>query len=187
MVKQRKQMAVLLLILFAACGVLGFVSLSSKEEAEAMAEEGFVVNDIEADEATKLIFTNSTGTYSLRKEEEKWILEEDKTAEVDETEVTRLLAAVAPLRSADRIEQAEDLSLYGLDSPVRTIMVSNSEKNSTILVGDFNEITDTYYICLEEDTSTVYTAEYDTVSAFEVQTEDLIIEPDEEETTEEAE
>ena len=99
----------------------------------------------------------------------------------------RLLAAVAPLRSADRIEQAEDLSLYGLDSPVRTIMVSNSEKNSTILVGDFNEITDTYYICLEEDTSTVYTAEYDTVSVFEVQTEDLIIEPDEEETTEEAE
>lgn len=187
MKKQKKQMAVLLLILLAACGVLGFVSISSKEETETIAEEGFIVNDIEADEATKLIFTNSTGTYSLRKEEEEWVLEEDKTADVNETEVTRLLAAVAPLRSADRIEQVEDLSLYGLDSPVRTIMVSNGEKNSTILVGDFNEITDTYYICLEEDTSTVYTAEYDTVSTFEVQAEDLTIAPTEAETTEEAE
>lgn len=186
MEKQKKQLAVLLLILIAACVVFGLLSSSSKKESETVSEEeSFVVNDIEADQATKLIFTNSIGTFSLRKDAEEWVLEEDKTADIDEAQVTKLLETVAPLHSSDRIEEVEDLKLYGLDTPVRTIMVSDGEKNSTILVGDFNELTNTYYICLEEDTSTIYTTDYNTVNTFEVQEEDLIIAQAEEETTEE--
>lgn len=186
MEKQKKQLAVLLLILIAACVVFGLLSSSSKKESETVSEEeSFVVNDIEADQATKLIFTNSIGTFSLRKDAEEWVLEEDKTADIDEAQVTKLLETVAPLHSSDRIEEVEDLKLYGLDTPVRTIMVSDGEKNSTILVGDFNELTNTYYICLEEDTSTIYTTDYNTVNTFEVQEEDLIITQVEEETTEE--
>lgn len=183
MEKQKKQLIALLVILIAAVILFLLLSHSSNEESEAAStEESYVVNDLEAANVTKLIFTNSAATISLTKVSDEWVFEDDKTIDIDESVVEDLLEEVAPLSSENRIENVEDLSIYGLDSPARTIMVSDGEQTCTILVGDFNEITSTYYICTEEELRTVYTAEYNTVYAFEVTVDDLTAEEIETET-----
>jgi hypothetical protein len=185
MEKQKKQLLAMLVILIAAVIIFFAVSKTSNDdEEENLEEETYTVNDIEAEDVTRLIFTNSSDTVSLTKSDDEWIYEDDKSIDIDESAVEDLVDKVSPLKSEDCIENVDDLSVYGLDTPVRTIMVSNGDKTNTILVGDYNDITDTYYICFETDTSKVYTADYDTVYAFEVSVDDLTAEEEIETETE---
>ena len=73
----------------------------------------------------------------------------------------------------------EDASIYGLTEPTMTILVSDGTTSYTVLVGDYNDVTGTQYICLENDMSTVYTTSSYTVSDFEGGIDDLIVEEEE--------
>lgn len=183
MEKQKKQLFGLLAVLVVA--VIAFFGLSKfsvADETEASEDEAYTVNAIEADNVTGFIFTNTNDTVSLTKDGDEWIYESDKSLDLDESKVSSLISNVAPLTSQDCIENVDDLSVYGLDNPVRTIVISDGDNTCTIFVGDFNDMTDTYYICLESDMNTVYTAEYNTVYAFETSVDDLVAEEEETET-----
>ena len=156
--------------------------MSDEDETEEAVS--YTVTDLEAENVSKLVFTNDTGTYTLTKQEDgTWTYEGDKTLDMDETAVESLISKVSALTSEDKIEQVEDVSGYGLDEPAITILVSDGINSYTLLVGDYNDVTYTYYICLENDVETVYTTTSYSISSFQNGIDSLVAE--EEETTEE--
>ncbi len=181
--KQKKQLLLLLLVLILAIVTFLFVS-KMPDEDETEEAISYTITDLEAENVSKLVFTNDTGTYTLTKQEDgTWTYEGDKTLAMDETAVENLISKVSALTSEDKIEQVEDVSEYGLDEPVITILVSDGTNSYTMLVGDYNDVTYTYYVCLENDMETVYTTTSYSISSFQNGVDSLIAE--EEETTEE--
>ena len=96
-----------------------------------------------------------------------------------------MVGKVASLTSENKIENVEDIAQYGLDAPSLTILVSDGTTSYTILIGDYNETTYTYYMCLESDKSTVYTTNSVTITSFKSNTlEDITAEEETETETE---
>jgi hypothetical protein len=186
MEKQKKQLIAMLAVLVVA--VVAFFAVSKISKAQDEAEEEtveYAVNDLDGDAVTRLIFTNSTaGTISLSKVGDEWIYEDDKTVDIDESEVESLIGKVAGLTSENKIENVTDLSQYGLDEPTGTIMISDGTNSCTILVGSYNSMMTANYICLESDKTTVYTTKNSYVSAFEVTVDDITAEEETETETE---
>ena len=166
MEKQKKQLIGLLAVLIVA--VIAFVVISKLPDGEESEDkENYVVTTLDADAVTKLVYTNESGTVSLTKSGSDWICEEDKGVDIDEDTVNNMVGKVASLTSENRLENITDVSQYGLDDPTLKILISDGSDSYTLFVGDYNETTYTYYLCLESDMSTVYTTQSGTISDFQ--------------------
>ena len=191
MEKQKKQLIGLLAVLIVA--VIAFVVISKLPDGEESEDkETYAVTALDADAVTKLVYTNESGTVSLTKNGSEWICEEDKSVDIDEDTVNNMVSKVASLTSENKLENVTDVSQYGLDDPTLKILISDGSDSYTLFVGDYNETTYTYYLCLESDMSTVYTTQSGTISDFQNNTlAELTAEPetqtDAETATEEAE
>ncbi len=179
--KQKKQLLLLLPVLIIAIVALVLV-LRMPEEEEAEDITTYTVTDLGAENVTKLVFTNETGTFTLTKQEDTWTYEEFPDIDLDEDAVNAMVSQVASLSSENCIEKVTDLIPYGLREPAITILVSDGTTSDTILVGDYNDITATQYICLESDKETIYTTTMETVEPFAYSIDSVIAA--EEETTE---
>lgn len=182
MEKQKKQLLLLAGILIVALAAFLIVSkLPDEEETEETIK--YHVTDLDESAVTKLVYTNENETITLAKTDDQWQCQEDKTVDIDEDTVESMIGKIASYSSENKIENVEDISVYGLDEPILTLLISDSSTSYTLLVGDYNETTYTYYMCLENDMTTVYTVKSADISVFRNNTlEDLIAE---EETTEE--
>mgnify|MGYP002424649232 CR=1 FL=1 len=110
----------------------------------------------------------------MTKNAQEWIYDNDSSLDMDEDKVTELIQTVAPLNSENRIEEVENLEMYGLAEPALTILVSDGEEVCTMMIGDLNEMTGTYYLCLEGKESVIYDVNPQIVSAFGTTLEDLV-------------
>ena len=185
MEKQKKQLLGLLVILIVA--VIAFIIVKNlpEDEEEEDAAASYEVTNLNTDDVTKLVYTNENGTLTLNKNGDEWTCEEDRSVDIDEDTVNTMVGKVAALTSENRIENVEDISQYGLDNPSLTILVSDGTTSYTLLIGDYNETTYTYYMCLESDKSTVYTTQSVTISVFQNNTlEDLTAQEETENATE---
>lgn len=183
MTKQKKQLLLLALMLVLAIAVFAIVSRLPEEE-ETEETETYTVTDLDEEAVNKLTFTNETGTYTFSRTDDIWSYEGDKTLDIDEEKVEKMISKVAALSSENRMEEVEDLSLYGLDEPEITILVSDGTTSYTLFVGDYNDITYTQYLCLESDMKTVYTTTAYQISSFKNGIDDLIVVEEESETEE---
>lgn len=175
MERQKKQLAVLTVILIAAVIILiVLLKYFDKASEDASEENHFTINNIQADKVIRFAFTNSAGTVSLTKNAQEWIYDNDSSLDMDEDKVTELIQTVAPLDSENRIEEVENLEMYGLAEPALTILVSDGEEVCTMMIGDLNEMTGTYYLCLEGKESVIYDVNPQIVSAFGTTLEDLV-------------
>ena len=181
MEKQKKQLLLLAGALILVIAAWFGVSLIPEEE-EAEETMSYQVSDLEEDAVTKLTYTNEQGTLSFAKEGEEWLYEADKSVDIEESTIEKMVGKLASYSSENQITGVEDISIYGLNEPKYTILLSDGTTSYTMFVGDYNATTYTYYMCLESDTSTVYTVQSADVSVYENVLEDLIVE--EEETTE---
>lgn len=182
MERQKKQLAVLAVALIAVVIIL-IVLLKYFDKAEDVSGENhFVINNIQAEKVIRFAFTNTEGTVSLTKNAQEWIYDNNSSLDMDEDKVAELIQIVAPLESENRIEEVENLEMYGLAEPALTILVSDGEEVCTMMIGDLNEITGTYYLCLEGKESVIYDINPQVVNAFGATLEDLTV--TEEQTTE---
>lgn len=176
--KQKKQLILLILLFVMAVTVFAIVSnMAGEEDSEEV--ETYIVTNLEAEAVNKLTFTNETGTYILTKQDGIWSYEGDKTLDLDEEAVQTIVGKVANLTSENCMKQIEDLSLYGLDEPEITILVSDGTESYTLFIGDYNDVTYTQYLCLESDMETVYTTTSYQIAPFKSGIDDLIVVEDE--------
>lgn len=92
-----------------------------------------------------------------------------------------MVSSVAPMEAVQIIENASDISQYGLDEPSRRISLETAQAVYTYYVGDYNSMSGIYYVCKPEE-STVYTVEAAAINGLNYTLEDVT-----EDTTEETE
>lgn len=183
MKKQKKQLlflSVLLILMIVAWAAIGFLP-DEDEEEEAIS---YAVTSLESADVTGLSFTNSNGTFSFAKEGESWNYEADASFAVDSEELETQIGKIAQYQSENKIEAVEDVSVYGLDEPQITITLKTANDTVTIYIGDYNSTAAVYYMCLADDTSTVYSIKSATITAYKGTADDFEAETDTTETAE---
>ena len=142
--------------LFAARGLVRFYNIRQEEAAEEDTSEQIL--DLDTAQAASLTFTVGGTEETFVRADETWTLQADDTFPVDETALETTLSALATLSATRTLEDAEELSEYGLSEPVNTVTYTDEDGNETsVLLGDINTSSDFQYAALASDTTTVYT------------------------------
>jgi hypothetical protein len=109
-------------------------------------------------DTTKVVFFSYQfgGTvYEFTKENDTWICSNDSSKELDQDKVNELVNQFKSVTVSRVVEErASDLSQYGLDNPANSIQVTDADGNkTTYLIGNKNEVTNGYYIKLDNQDS----------------------------------
>lgn len=153
---KKMQMYILLIVLLAAIAVyVGLKSYNERSVQETEAEEISVLT-VEEETLSAFSYDYEGVVYNFEKSGEEWICTNEPDLAMDQTAVAGLYAGVLNITSELAIEDVKDMEQYGLKSPGRTIVLTNQNQTYTLLVGDYNEMINKYYFCLEGE-DTVYT------------------------------
>lgn len=148
--------------------------VSKEEKTESSEEESKTeVFSVKTDDIKSLEFIVDKKEVTFEKKDDSWVKKDDSWVKKDETAFpvnqTTLDSAASAIKKveADRVlEDVEDLTEYGLDSPSNTVTVDTADGTTKLNIGDENTSTNQYYISKDDDDSTVYVVAADTVSPF---------------------
>lgn len=155
---------------------------AEKEEQEADTEQIEAVS-IDADSVKSFSYLLDGATVTFEKEDDTWYYKEDHSINIDQDAISTMLSAVAEVTATQKLEDVEDTSEYGFDSPTNVLTFEMEDGTRTITIGMQNEITSEYYI-MDSNSDAVYIIETDLSSSFSKSVEDVTAE-EEEETTDE--
>ena len=157
--KQTVKMAAALIVLVAAIGIyFGMSMWNRSEEEQAVAESAETeILSISGEDVTAFSYVYNDETYKFVKEDGTWYYDSDRNFPVDQSTIEGKLSSAVSTTFGREIEISEDnLADYGLDSPVNTITITDSDGNETVFeIGDSNATTGEYY-CRLNSGSTVY-------------------------------
>lgn len=174
MKKQKIQLIALVLILAALAG--SFFGIRKYKETQAekpVEEEGTALFDLASEDVVNIIYDYDGETYQYEKAEGTWYLAQDHSLTVKQYYLNTMAAGVSSLTAVQTIENAEDLSQYGLDAP-RTIIFDTAVQRFRIYVGDRNAVTSSCYIQLPDKPGTVYIVPETLINRFNHGPEDII-------------
>ena len=170
---KKKTLKVLLAILLSLCAATFAISRyeNRKEEIRTSGEEFF---SIDTQIVSTLSWNNGSDSVTLQKQDDVWTWSEDETFPVDNGEVGTLLNHFSSYRAAFVIENADDLSLYGLDDPVlRVSMITEDDTAYQISFGDYSTMDEQRYVSIND--GNVYLVEDDLTEVFNISQEDLFL------------
>lgn len=157
MKKQKIQLIVLVLVLAALTGA--FFGVRKYQEAQAqkpVEEEGIVLFDVYNEDVINMIYDYEGETYHYEKVDGTWYLAEDHSQSIKQYYLSSMAAGASSIKATQVLENVEDLSQYGLETPQNTIIFDTAIQRFRIHVGDKNSLTLSYYIQLPDKPSTVY-------------------------------
>lgn len=193
----KRTRSMILMVTVAVFFILAYVVSSgiNGDEEEASLESGETgekVLDISPDDITQIVFsskedeenTDSIQDIELIKEESEWIYGADNEFPLDESKIENMVSVLSNLTSSDEIDsESVNLEDYGVDVEksyddiVLTVSFKAGENLYTYYVGNYNSITDGYYM-VTETMDSIYMVETDIVDAFNYDLYDLLL-PDE--------
>lgn len=97
-----------------------------------------IVQKVDRDSIQKITVTNNGETYFIVKNGSEWLLDNDPGIKLSSSRISTMLYDCATVSAKEIIaEQVEDLSVYGLENPKRSISVMCTDGNAyEILVGN---------------------------------------------------
>ena len=116
-------------------------------------------------EIEKFTYTYATSSYTLEKQDGKWIYPEDPSMKMDDVLIAGMLSVAANIPISDTIEGVTDFEQYGLAEPYLTVTCSDGENEYTVLMGDFNTTIRKYFIRINGENK-VYTADSSLYNTF---------------------
>lgn len=153
---------ILLVAALAVCVGLYFLAGSfTKKQEEKLVEPEAETIDISAgaeEDITALSWTYYDETLTLERQEDGWVCAEDTTCPIDGDKVSSLLSAVSGLSATATIEDAAELSEYGLVEPSLIVTVSTAAGETIYKLGNENAVTGAYYLLID-GSETVYTVD----------------------------
>lgn len=161
MKKKTVKMILAVAALAVLCGTYVGVStyVSKQEEAENSKEEEkqVSVTDTFADEIESVQFLIDKQEITFQKKEDQWVKSDDKAFPVSQDTLNNAVGMLGDLKAERVLKDVDDLSEYGLDSPVNTIVFTTKDGEETsIKIGAENESVSQYYVKKNEDDKTVY-------------------------------
>lgn len=112
--------------------------------------------DYTSDKIEKLTLINDDGTFVIQKKDTEWVVVSPADFKADSSKLSSLAINAASV-IADKVveEDAQDLTIYGLDKPVTIILNLTDGTEKTLLLGDITPTRGGYYAKLA-DSSKVY-------------------------------
>ena len=141
--------------------------VSKEEKTESSEEESKTeVFSVKTDDIKSLEFIVDKKEVTFEKKDDSWVKKDETAFPVNQTTLDSAASAIETVEADRVLEDVEDLTEYGLDSPSNTVTVDTSDGTTKFNIGDENTSTNQYYISKDDDDSTVYVVAADTVSPF---------------------
>lgn len=147
---------------------MGLNTYVSKEEKTESSEEKSKtkVFSVKTDDIKSLEFIVDKKDVTFEKKDDSWVKKDETAFPVNQTTLDSAASAIETVEADRVLEDVEDLTEYGLDSPSNTVTVDTADGTTKLNIGDENTSTNQYYISKDDDDSTVYVVAADTVSPF---------------------
>lgn len=141
-------------------GYYGLKVYNARQEEKEAEEEAYrdTAAEVAEDEVTSLSFQIDGEKTTFLHEDDAWKLEGDDTFPVNAEKMTEILSYLEPLQVEQTLEDAAEISEYGLDEPANELEVKEKDGTTvTVAIGDNNSTTGNDYMMLNGETGTVYT------------------------------
>jgi len=129
--------------------------------------------DIEKDNVTKFVLTNSHGTFGVEKSGKEWKLFQPKVTAADSSTVDSILWDVDDLKADEFIDKPQALKVYALHKPQIQITVSEGSKTTTVRIGRKKSDGSGVFAQVEGKT-TVFVVPTDVLKDFDKSLKDLL-------------
>ena len=147
-------------------GLNTYVSKEEKTESSSEEESKTEVFSVKTDDIKSLGFIVDKKEVTFEKKDDSWVKKDETAFPVNQTTLDSAASAIETVEADRVLEDVEDLTEYGLDSPSNTVTVDTADGTTKFNIGDENTSTNQYYISRDDDDSTVYVVAADTVSPF---------------------
>ena len=147
-------------------GLNTYVSKEEKTESSSEEESKTEVFSVKTDDIKSLEFIVDKKETTFEKKDDSWVKKDETAFPVNQTTLDSAASAIEKVEADRVLEDVEDLTEYGLDSPSNTVTVDTADGTTKLNIGDENTSTNQYYISRDDDDSTVYVVAADTVSPF---------------------
>ena len=147
-------------------GLNTYVSKEEKTESSSEEESKTEVFSVKTDDIKSLGFIVDKKAVTFEKKDDSWVKKDETAFPVNQTTLDSAASAIETVEADRVLEDVEDLTEYGLDSPSNTVTVDTDDGTTKFNIGDENTSTNQYYISKDDDDSTVYVVAADTVSPF---------------------
>ena len=165
-----KRLSVLLLVLVIFC-VLTLGVSKYEERKEKIKNSDEIIMELNSEDVTELSWEYESKTFAFHKDE-NWLYDEDEHFPVNEEKIDQLLKNFQSFGVSFVIEDAEDISQYGLSDPLCTIHIGMGEENYEILLGNYSEMDEERYVSIGD--GNVYLVQDDPLDAFDIELSDMI-------------
>ena len=141
--------------------------VSKEEKTESSEEESKTeVFSVKTDDIKSLEFIVDKKEVTFEKKDDSWVKKDETAFPVNQTTLDSAASAIETVEADRVLENVDNLTEYGLDSPSNTITVDTSDGTTKFNIGDENTSTNQYYITKDDDDSTVYVVAASTVTPF---------------------
>lgn len=183
---QKKQfIGICILVIVCVAAYFGLKTYNEKAaEQEQKEEESKKIEavSIDKDAVKSFSYQIDGNTITFEKEEDTWYYQPDHSINIDQDAISTMLDAVTAVTAEEKLENVEDTSEYGFDSPTNVLTFTMEDGTRTITIGMQNEITSEYYI-MDNNSSAIYVVETNLNTTFSKSVEDVIVEEEETEDT----
>lgn len=135
---------------------------------ESSSEEGSKteVYSVKTDDIKSLEFIIDKKDTVFEKKDDSWVKKDETAFPVNQTTLDSAASALEKVEADRVLENVDDLTEYGLDSPSNSVTVTTDDGTTKFNIGDENTSTNQYYIAKDDEDSTVYVVSSSTVTPF---------------------
>lgn len=168
--KRSEKLGVMLAVLAALC-LLTFGLRNYETKKEQIRQTDAVILTIAPDTVTSVSWDDGSSSLAFHREE-GWVYDGDNAFPVDGQKLEDSLAVFRALGAAFVIENPEDVSQYGLDSPNSTISMEADGESYEILLGGYSVLDEQRYVSIGD--GNVYLVEEDPLDSFQKELSDYV-------------
>lgn len=165
-----KRLSILLGVLVIFCALTLGVS-KYEERKEKIKNSDKIILELNSEDVTELSWEYDSEILAFHKDE-NWLYDEDEHFPVNEEKINQLLGNFQSFGVSFMIENAEDLSQYGLSDPLCMIHIGLEEETYEISLGNYSEMDEERYVSIGD--GNVYLVKDDPLSSFDIELSDMI-------------
>ncbi len=147
-------------------GLNTYVTKEEETESSSEEESKTEVFSVDTDNITSLEFIIDKKDTTFEKDDDSWVKKDETAFPVNQTTLDSAASALEKVEADRVLEDVDDLTEYGLDSPANYVTVTTDDGTTKFNIGDENTSTNQYYISKDDEDSTVYVVAASTVTPF---------------------
>lgn len=153
---RKKQWIILVIalvaIVAASAGLKGYQKKQDQKAAQQEEDEKVYALQFASDDVTGISYEYSGETLEFTKTDDTWSCSTDPTAQIDADKMKTMLSSLGSMTADSKVENATDLSQYGLDASTQMATIQFSDgSEKTLTFGMENEIVGGIYVQVSGD------------------------------------